>query len=187
MVALQASDGLAVALRADGSTVAWGSQAGAIASLPGGPGISSIAAGWGQVAAITVPVAVGSPRVGPSPDTNPAGRAEAFRSVAGSSGTSTTRLSVYLDRTSTATRVQVGLYADASGGPGRLLASGTVRTPVAGSWNTVSVPATSVRAGRCRRPATAGVAGRRTVLLRRGAAPPPGPRPTRRARRPPRR
>jgi hypothetical protein len=58
------------------------------------------------------------------------------------------RLYVYLDATSTAAPVVLGLYANAAGDvPGALLAQGTVATPSAGAWNTVTIPPVEVTAG----------------------------------------
>ncbi|MBE2320848.1 PQQ-dependent sugar dehydrogenase [Solirubrobacter sp. CPCC 204708] len=45
-------------------------------------------------------------------------------------------LRLFLDGASTASRVVLGLYADADGRPGTLLASGTVAAPAADAWNT---------------------------------------------------
>ena len=58
------------------------------------------------------------------------------------------KLSVYLDASSTATQVIVGLYTTAPGNnPGTLLAQGTISSPVAGAWNTVAVPSVGVTGG----------------------------------------
>jgi hypothetical protein len=54
---------------------------------------------------------------------------------------------VYVDSTSKSTSVIVGLYSDSSGQPGSLLTQGTITSPTAGSWNTVSVPAASITSG----------------------------------------
>ena len=54
---------------------------------------------------------------------------------------------MYLDAASTATSVHLGLYTNAAAGkPRKLLTSGQITNPVAGTWNTVSVPATAVKA-----------------------------------------
>jgi hypothetical protein len=73
--------------------------------------------------------------------------AEAFRSVATSSGTATA-LNIYLDQTSTATQLIVGVYADAGGKPGALLSSGRSVTPAAGGWNAISVDPLLIRSGQ---------------------------------------
>src|SRR3954451_12692527 len=81
-------------------------------------------------------------------DSNLGGQAEAFKTTAALSG-SLVRLRVFLDPTSTAGRVIVGLYTNtASGHPGTLLASGTITAPAAGQNNEVAVTATSVTAGQ---------------------------------------
>ncbi len=59
-----------------------------------------------------------------------------------------TNLSVYLDTSNDATHVLVGLYSDTDGKPSTLLTQGSVISPAAGSWNTVTVPAVQVAAGR---------------------------------------
>ena len=92
-------------------------------------------------------VLVGAQQVQPSVDSNPAGVAEAFRFTAVGTGPAGT-LSVYLDSTSAATSVTVGLYTNtAAGDPGTLLTAGTIATPHGGAWNTVTVPAAAVTAG----------------------------------------
>jgi hypothetical protein len=90
---------------------------------------------------------VGASAVQPRVDSNPAGMAEAFRSVATSSGTATA-LNIYLDQTSTATQLIVGVYADAGGKPGALLSSGRSVTPAAGGWNAISVDPVLIRSGQ---------------------------------------
>ena len=118
--------GRSVALSADGSTALIGGH---------------------EAAWAFVPLLVGSPQIHPYVDSNPAGMAEAFRYTALGSG-SARQLSVYLDSTNAATTVIVGLYANTrADNPGRLLTSGTITSPIAGAWNTVTVPATRVSAG----------------------------------------
>src|SRR4029077_325279 len=81
-------------------------------------------------------------------DTNVAGLAEAFKAVAATTG-SVSALRVFLDTTSTASSVKVGLYSNAAGNhPGTLLTTGTITTPVANAQNTVSVPPAAVTAGQ---------------------------------------
>ncbi|NBU89588.1 MAG: hypothetical protein EBS16_10350, partial [Betaproteobacteria bacterium] len=91
-------------------------------------------------------VLVGQSTIQSNIDTNPAGMAEAFVYKAQSTGTVDT-LNVYLDGTSAATTVVAGLYSDANGVPGKLLASATITKPKAGAWNAVTLPATSVVSG----------------------------------------
>jgi len=80
-------------------------------------------------------------------DNDSAGQAEAFQGRASAGGTVTT-MSVYLDASNSATAVFVGLYSNASGHPNTLLGSGTIASPVAGQWNTVTIsPSVAVTAG----------------------------------------
>lgn len=91
---------------------------------------------------------LGSQTIQGSVDSNPDGMAEAFGYVAAASGT-VSRLSVYVDSGSTATKLIVGLYSSTSSNtPGKLLTQGSMVLPVAGAWNSVSVPAAQVVAGR---------------------------------------
>jgi hypothetical protein len=71
--------------------------------------------------------------------------AEAFQSIAATTGTLSS-ISVYLDASSTGERVAVGLYADAGGHPGELLAQGAADAK-ADAWNAVTIPDTRVAAG----------------------------------------
>jgi hypothetical protein len=78
-------------------------------------------------------------------DSNSPGTAEAFRTSAVASGT-LGRLVIYVDSGSTATNVDVGIYGDAGGHPGALLAHATA-TVAGGAWNTIAVPPASVASG----------------------------------------
>jgi outer membrane protein assembly factor BamB len=81
-------------------------------------------------------------------DSNPAGAAEAFRTTATATGT-VTRVTVYVDASSTSTRLVVGLYSSsASGHPATLLGQGTIASPVRGAWNDVSITSASVVSGQ---------------------------------------
>ncbi len=91
-------------------------------------------------------VLLGDQTVEPAVDFNNAGLAEAYQTTATTSGT-LSKLSVYLDSTSAATNVVVGVYADAAGHPGTLLAQGTLAAPVNGAWNDVPIPAASITSG----------------------------------------
>ena len=88
---------------------------------------------------------LGQQALAPQVDYVPAGMAEAFQSVADSSGTIGS-VSIYLDATSTGARLGVGLYADADGHPGPLLAQGAADAK-GGGWNAVAIPDTAVKAG----------------------------------------
>jgi hypothetical protein len=82
-------------------------------------------------------VLLGTTAVQASLDTNVPGRAEAFIFTAASSGAAKS-VNLYLDATSTATRVSVGVYMDAWGHPGTLLGSGVATAPRAGAWNAIA-------------------------------------------------
>ena len=92
----------------------------------------------------TATLLFGTTSVQPNVDSNTSGMAEAFIYTAQSSGTANA-VNVYLDRTSTATRVIVGIYADANGTPGKRLASVSLNNPKSGAWNTFSLPSLSIR------------------------------------------
>ena len=49
-------------------------------------------------------------------------------------------LRLWVDASSRASRLVLGLYSDASNNPGTLLGSGSVERPVAGAWNTAFLP-----------------------------------------------
>ncbi|HWM10293.1 MAG TPA: LamG domain-containing protein [Solirubrobacteraceae bacterium] len=75
------------------------------------------------------------------------GVAEVYKTTATASG-SATSISLYIDEASTADRLVLGLYADQSGQPTDLLASGSLSNPAPGDWSTVTVSATPVTEGR---------------------------------------
>jgi len=100
-----------------------------------------------SIATSSPPVTLeGTKILGSVTDSNSQGKAEAFRTTAATTGM-VTSLSVYVDSGSTATQLVAGLYTDNDGHPGTLLEQGTLTSPVAGSWNKVLLPATSVNAG----------------------------------------
>jgi hypothetical protein len=78
-------------------------------------------------------------------DSNSAGKAETFRTTAVTSGT-LSKLLTYVDSTSSATTLVVGVYSDLAGHPGSLLAQGSA-TPVNGAWNTISIAPVNVMSG----------------------------------------
>jgi hypothetical protein len=94
----------------------------------------------------TLTFLVGDQAVEPKVDGNTGGSAEAFSATAVTTG-AVTRLSLYVDASSTATSVAVGLYTDNGGHPGALLTQGTLFAPIVGAWNSVTVPAANVAAG----------------------------------------
>ena len=73
-------------------------------------------------------------------------RGAARRRTASGTGT-VNQMSVYLDASSSATRVVLGLYADGGNRPGALLTQGVVAAPVAGAWNSAAVPPVQVTSG----------------------------------------
>jgi RHS repeat-associated protein len=91
-------------------------------------------------------VMVGNQALESNLDKNPAGRAEAFPAIANTTGSLGT-IALYLDSTSGSGPVDVGLYEDNSGHPGTLIAQGTTVSPVAGSWNQISITPSNITAG----------------------------------------
>jgi glucose/arabinose dehydrogenase len=80
----------------------------------------------------------GADVIGTNTSSAPAGRGEVYRTTAGRTGVATS-LRIYLDGTSRASRLILGLYADVGGEPGALLGSGALAAPAAGAWNTVTL------------------------------------------------
>ena len=103
---------------------------------------------FAQSASATSSVAalLGDTRIESQLDSNTSGQAEAFPVNATATG-SVASLAIYLDRTSTAQQVAVGLYADGGGNPGTLLAQGSTAQPKPGAWNTIAMPAANVVKG----------------------------------------
>jgi len=99
-----------------------------------------------QLATPSVAALLGDTRVESQVDSNTSGQAEAFPVNATSTG-SVASLAIYLDRSSTAQQLAVGLYADAAGHPGTLLTQGSTTQPRAGGWNTITMPAANVVLG----------------------------------------
>jgi PKD repeat protein len=79
-------------------------------------------------------------------DVSPLGVARAFSTTASGCG-KVGALNVYLESNSTATRLILGLYSDAAGHPGLLLAQGSTSNPIAGALNTIPVFPTRVDTG----------------------------------------
>jgi hypothetical protein len=93
-------------------------------------------------------VLLGNETIHSNVDFNPAGTAEAFRVTGGDSGTLNT-ISVYIDASSTATILYVGLYSNNGGHPADWLTEGSLFDSeiTTGAWNTVSVAPVSIAAG----------------------------------------
>src|SRR3954471_9884895 len=80
-------------------------------------------------------------------DSNAAGVAEAFKTTTASTG-QVTQLRVFVDTGSTGS-LTAALYSNsATNHPGTRLTTGTLAAPVAGQFNTISVPAVNVTAGQ---------------------------------------
>jgi hypothetical protein len=73
-----------------------------------------------------------------SVDYNDVGVVEAFSVTANASG-SVSSLTTYIDASSKATQVYMGLYADNAGNPGQLLVEGGSNALTVGAWNTIPV------------------------------------------------
>lgn len=81
-----------------------------------------------------------------SPDSDAGGQAEAFPVTATASG-NLVQLRVYVDQGTAPANLVAALYSNASSRPSQLLTQGTLTHPVAGAWNTVTVPAAAVTNG----------------------------------------
>lgn len=79
-------------------------------------------------------------------DSNAVGSAEAFPITATVSG-QVTSINFFLDESSTATKVYLGIYSDSSGKPGSLLTQGSTAQLFPGTWNSVSVSAANITSG----------------------------------------
>jgi outer membrane protein assembly factor BamB len=88
-------------------------------------------------------VLLGTQTIQPNSDTNTLGQAEAFQTTAAGCG-NVGSISLYLDTTSNAAKVVVGLYADNNGHPGALLGQGSTSAPAAGQWNTIPISSVAV-------------------------------------------
>jgi hypothetical protein len=111
---------------------------------------------------------LGDTNIESSVDKNPGGTPEAFPVQAVSTG-QVTSLSVFLDTSSSAATVWVGIYANSNGHPKGLLSSGVISNPVAGQWNSVLLTPVSVTGGRTYWLALLGVNGVVTFRDRTGS------------------
>lgn len=91
-------------------------------------------------------VLVGNSAVEANLDSDSVGTAEAFPATAAVSG-QVGSVNLFLDESSTATTVYVGIYRDASGQPGTLLTQGSATQLFPGTWNTVPITAVSLTTG----------------------------------------
>ena len=107
--------------------------------------------GGSQIATLTVTPATrtvlfGNQAIESNLDSDSRGVAEAFQATATASGTLSS-ITVYLDSTSTATKIYIGLYADNSGHPGALLSQGSSTQLTSGSWNVISTLGIPIASG----------------------------------------
>jgi O-glycosyl hydrolase len=110
-------------------------------------------------------IVLGSDVVQLAGDSDESGEAEAFGYVAASSGT-VSRLTLYLDQSNAAKQVVLGLYTDASGQPGHLLAQSTLTTTTGGQWNSLPIAPVEVTRGSLYWLAVLAPAGGNPVSLR---------------------
>jgi hypothetical protein len=89
---------------------------------------------------------LGDTHVERSLDSNPSGTAEAFRVRAVATG-QVNSVSVFLDRSNSASTVWVGIYTNSNGHPYTLISNGMISHPLAGRWNSVNVPPVQVNRG----------------------------------------
>jgi len=92
------------------------------------------------------PPALGDANVERHVDAARAGTAEAFRTKAAFTG-QLSRLHLWVDSSSTARTITVGIYAERHGLPAQLKGEGTITAVQAGSWNFVDVSSVPVTAG----------------------------------------
>jgi len=90
---------------------------------------------------------IGTQNIQASLDGDNSETAEAFPVWATSSG-QINFFSLYLDRSSTAATVWVGLYSSYAGHPHKLLSQAQMPQPSSGIWNSIRVPAVQVKQGR---------------------------------------
>jgi len=120
--------------------------------------------GGGPIAVYSPPL-LGDANVGNTLDSDSPGTAEAFPARVGYSG-QLSRLHLWVDSSSTASKVVVGVYSNHNGQPGALQEQATITNPTAGSWNYVDVPSMSVTAGHRSWIAVLGPKGGGTIRLR---------------------
>ena len=91
-------------------------------------------------------ILVGAQTVRAGLDSDPTGVAEAFQVAATASGTAS-KVTVYLDSGTTATKVFAGIYSDSAGHPGALLAQGSITSPATAAWNDIPLTSASLTSG----------------------------------------
>lgn len=90
---------------------------------------------------------LGERAVGPVLDRSLAGSADAFPFADRTPG-SASAITIYVDIHSRAKRLLLGLYSDRRGRPSIRLASGSLRSPRAGAWNTIHISSTALNPGQ---------------------------------------
>lgn len=91
-------------------------------------------------------IVLGAQTVGPHHSDLRPGRVDAFALRTRAAGT-TVAVQVYVDGGSTVRTIAVGIYSDALGRPGSLLAEGSASFPRAGGWTTVAITHARLVAG----------------------------------------
>jgi hypothetical protein len=122
------------------SSAAWrlDFQTGQTLTSWGVAGCASGGCGIYGIAAVAPPL-IGEANVGRILDSDPSGTAEAFSTRAGSWGR-LSRLHLWVESSSTATQVALGVYSDNGGHPDVRLGDATITDVRAGSWNQVQLP-----------------------------------------------
>ncbi len=115
------------------------SNAVAAAATTAAPAVSATTATSGSVV-------IGDQNLEPTSDNNAVGEAQAWAYDASVTGT-VSDAEIYIDAGNSATTISVGLYSDAGGEPGKLLASGTLAAPQHGAWNDVALPSANLTSG----------------------------------------
>lgn len=91
-------------------------------------------------------ILLGSEVIQSGVDINSDGKAEAFKATASATGTASL-FTIYLDQTSVAKNLKVGIYSNRNGHPHKLLSKATISYPKAGNFNYIALPKTTINAG----------------------------------------
>jgi hypothetical protein len=75
-------------------------------------------------------------------------------------------LTLYVDRTKTASQIVLGLYTNSSGHPGTLLGQSTISSPTKGAWNSATISSTNLTSGTTYWIAVLGPSGGGTLQFR---------------------
>ena len=128
-------------------------------------GVSSNSASF-TISTLTPVVLIGSQTIQSGHDSDNSGQSEAFQALAAYSGVLNS-LVVYLDSSTSATTLFVGLYSDSGGRPATLLTQGSSTTLTSAAWNAVPVPAVNITTGTPYWIAVLGTGG--TMRIRNGS------------------